>query len=239
MLYFFCSSQNLFLVWVKLYCSDLSYDTMLSRIWFPPICRQYVAPERLYPCWRLHSVPSAYITWLQPHHILLTLKMEAVCSYEMQEPQVLCCWNVVCFWSYSLKLVIVLQVTYGRLRVNLGNELTPTQVKDIPAVRWTADSGSYYLLVMTGLFFSALCFNTLHFAVFTMHCLTPHPARNNTCLPFLEPTPYETQYHIQNYNIFVSCFLPWTEQRTCKDIMNFNLHSYQYVRWPWFYSRQG
>lgn len=90
--------------------------------------------------------------------------------------------------SLFLKLVIVLQVTYGRLRVSLGNELTPTQVKDIPAVRWTADSGSYYLLVMTGLFLSTLCFNTLHFAVCAMHCLTAHPTQNNTCLSILEPT---------------------------------------------------
>jgi len=39
---------------------------------------------------------------------------------------------------------------YGHLNVDLGNELTPTQVKDIPTVHWNADNGTYYLLCMTG-----------------------------------------------------------------------------------------
>jgi hypothetical protein len=43
-------------------------------------------------------------------------------------------------------------VAYGDLSASLGNELTPTQVKDIPIVQWKADSGSYYLLVMRVLF---------------------------------------------------------------------------------------
>jgi hypothetical protein len=51
----------------------------------------------------------------------------------------------------------MLQVTYGHLSVNLGNELTPRQVKDIPTVRWNADDESYYLLVMTGLFIPTWC----------------------------------------------------------------------------------
>ncbi|XP_017777132.1 PREDICTED: phosphatidylethanolamine-binding protein homolog F40A3.3-like isoform X2 [Nicrophorus vespilloides] len=33
--------------------------------------------------------------------------------------------------------------------VNLGNELTPTQVKDIPNVKWTADNNAFYTLCMT------------------------------------------------------------------------------------------
>ncbi|KDR09018.1 protein D1-like [Zootermopsis nevadensis] len=41
------------------------------------------------------------------------------------------------------------EVTYGLLSASLGNELTPTQVKDIPSVHWKADDGSYYLLCMT------------------------------------------------------------------------------------------
>ena len=45
---------------------------------------------------------------------------------------------------------MVLQVDYGDLSVSLGNELTPTKVKNIPAVHWNADDGSYYLLCMTG-----------------------------------------------------------------------------------------
>ncbi|KAG8232386.1 hypothetical protein J437_LFUL012529 [Ladona fulva] len=43
----------------------------------------------------------------------------------------------------------VLQVTYGSLKVDQGNELTPTQVKDQPTVSWEADSDSYYTLCMT------------------------------------------------------------------------------------------
>jgi hypothetical protein len=44
----------------------------------------------------------------------------------------------------------VLQVTYESLSVDDGNELTPTQVKDPPTVKWAADDDSYYLLCMTG-----------------------------------------------------------------------------------------
>jgi hypothetical protein len=50
----------------------------------------------------------------------------------------------------------MLQVWYGNLSVSLGNELTPTQVKDIPAIHWNADDGSYYLLCLTGVFISIL-----------------------------------------------------------------------------------
>ncbi|XP_050353598.1 protein D3-like [Nymphalis io] len=35
------------------------------------------------------------------------------------------------------------------VEVNLGNELTPTQVKDVPLVTWAADPDSYYVLAMT------------------------------------------------------------------------------------------
>jgi hypothetical protein len=55
---------------------------------------------------------------------------------------------------------VVLQVQYGGLRVSLGNELTPTQVKAIPAVHWSADDGSYYLLCMTGVLIGIL--RTIH-----------------------------------------------------------------------------
>jgi len=44
----------------------------------------------------------------------------------------------------------VFQVTYGSLSVDDGNELTPTQVKDPPTLKWVADDDSYYLLCMTG-----------------------------------------------------------------------------------------
>ncbi|XP_074114969.1 protein D2 isoform X1 [Cotesia typhae] len=44
----------------------------------------------------------------------------------------------------------VLQVTYANnVKVDLGNDLTPTQVKDPPTVHWDADSGSFYTLCMT------------------------------------------------------------------------------------------
>lgn len=35
------------------------------------------------------------------------------------------------------------------VKVDLGNELTPTQVKDIPTVKWNADADSFYTLAMT------------------------------------------------------------------------------------------
>lgn len=57
---------------------------------------------------------------------------------------------------------MVLQVRYGNLSVSLGNELTPTQVKNIPTVHWNADDGSYYLLCMTGMLITILR---------TLHCL--------------------------------------------------------------------
>lgn len=34
--------------------------------------------------------------------------------------------------------------------VDFGNELTPTQVKDEPAVNWPADPNAFYTLCMTG-----------------------------------------------------------------------------------------
>ena len=43
----------------------------------------------------------------------------------------------------------VLQVTYGSNNVvDVGMELTPTDVKDPPAVSWDADPDTYYTLVM-------------------------------------------------------------------------------------------
>ncbi|XP_019537121.3 protein D3 [Aedes albopictus] len=44
----------------------------------------------------------------------------------------------------------LVKVTYpSGAEVNLGNELTPTQVKDEPTVSWKADPGALYTLVMT------------------------------------------------------------------------------------------
>lgn len=41
-------------------------------------------------------------------------------------------------------------MTYpNNLKVSLGNELTPTQVKDQPAVKWESEEGVLYTLLMT------------------------------------------------------------------------------------------
>lgn len=44
----------------------------------------------------------------------------------------------------------VAKVSYASgVSVNEGNELTPTQVKDIPKVEWSADGSAFYTLCMT------------------------------------------------------------------------------------------
>ncbi|XP_049829053.1 phosphatidylethanolamine-binding protein 1-like [Schistocerca gregaria] len=42
-----------------------------------------------------------------------------------------------------------LEVSYGVSKVNLGNELTPTQVKDMPNVTRNAEEGAFYTLCVT------------------------------------------------------------------------------------------
>jgi len=43
------------------------------------------------------------------------------------------------------------------MKAELGNELTPTQVKDQPSVRWNAEfNNSYYTLCLTGEYISEL-----------------------------------------------------------------------------------
>jgi phosphatidylethanolamine-binding protein len=43
------------------------------------------------------------------------------------------------------------QVKYlSGVEVNEGNELTPTQVKDVPTVSWDAVPDQFYTLAMTG-----------------------------------------------------------------------------------------
>ncbi|KAF5274947.1 hypothetical protein FQR65_LT04288 [Abscondita terminalis] len=42
-----------------------------------------------------------------------------------------------------------LNVTYGNLKVNYGNELTPTDVKDPPNIEWPFEKGCFYLVLMT------------------------------------------------------------------------------------------
>lgn len=42
-----------------------------------------------------------------------------------------------------------MKVTYpSGVVVDLGKELTPTQVKDVPKVTWEAEKGAYYTLLM-------------------------------------------------------------------------------------------
>lgn len=44
------------------------------------------------------------------------------------------------------------QVTYpGGAKVEQGNVLTPTQVKDIPSVKWEAENNGLYTVCMTGM----------------------------------------------------------------------------------------
>lgn len=44
----------------------------------------------------------------------------------------------------------MLQISYpSGVKVNLGNELTPTQVKDEPTVTFEAEKDAYYLFAMT------------------------------------------------------------------------------------------
>lgn len=46
---------------------------------------------------------------------------------------------------------IFIQVTYpSGVKVEQGNVLTPTQVKDIPTVKWEAENNALYTLCMTG-----------------------------------------------------------------------------------------
>lgn len=47
----------------------------------------------------------------------------------------------------------VAKVTYAdNVTVNEGNELKPTQVKDVPKVEWNADPSAFYTLVWTSFF---------------------------------------------------------------------------------------
>lgn len=51
----------------------------------------------------------------------------------------------------------ILNVTYGNnLKVEIGKELTPTQVKDKPQVQWDADADAYYTLCMTGNYYQLI-----------------------------------------------------------------------------------
>lgn len=48
----------------------------------------------------------------------------------------------------------IVKVSYpSGVTVDIGKELTPTQVKDQPTVDWDADSASFYTLCMTGIMY--------------------------------------------------------------------------------------
>lgn len=45
----------------------------------------------------------------------------------------------------------LLKISYpSGVNVNLGNVLTPTQVKEQPKIEWDAEEGAFYTLLMTG-----------------------------------------------------------------------------------------
>lgn len=47
-------------------------------------------------------------------------------------------------------LAAVLEVKFGSHKVDLGNVLTPSQVKSAPRVSWSAEPGSFYTLCIKG-----------------------------------------------------------------------------------------
>lgn len=45
------------------------------------------------------------------------------------------------------------KVTYpSGVKVEQGNVLTPTQVKDVPSIKWEAENNAFYTVCMTGKF---------------------------------------------------------------------------------------
>lgn len=47
--------------------------------------------------------------------------------------------------------LLSLTISYpSGVKVELGNTLTPTQVKDVPKIDWKAEEGAYYTLLLTG-----------------------------------------------------------------------------------------
>lgn len=53
------------------------------------------------------------------------------------------------FVKFYVKWQLFLKVSYSRdVVVDLGNELTPTQVKNMPNVSWEAEKNAYYTLLM-------------------------------------------------------------------------------------------
>lgn len=77
----------------------------------------------------------------------------------------------------------VLEVKYGSNKVDLGNVLTPTLVKDPPTIKWDADSNKFYLLCMTGEVFKMLMTdesNELSVKLFVCKLLDPDaPSRKD------------------------------------------------------------
>lgn len=60
----------------------------------------------------------------------------------------------------------VLSVNYpNNITVEIGKELTPTQVKDQPTVKWSGQDNKFYTLCMTGMPFLHILWS-LQFVIF-------------------------------------------------------------------------
>ena len=46
--------------------------------------------------------------------------------------------------------IVYFKLTYESKSVQFGGELTPTELKDAPAVEWNFDPSSFYTIIMTG-----------------------------------------------------------------------------------------
>lgn len=56
--------------------------------------------------------------------------------------------------TYFINILISFQVSYiSGVKADQGNELTPTQVKDQPKLKWNADPSAFYTVCMTGSIF--------------------------------------------------------------------------------------
>lgn len=54
------------------------------------------------------------------------------------------------YFLYLTEFFQIFQINYpSGVSVQQGNELAPTQVKDIPTLVWEADSNDFYTLIMT------------------------------------------------------------------------------------------
>lgn len=57
--------------------------------------------------------------------------------------------DIIDDFAFELQPLNVTYPTSG-VSVNLGNELKPSEVRTAPEVRWEAEAGAFYTLLMTG-----------------------------------------------------------------------------------------